>query len=273
MLAYFEKTLNHKKLFLEAFSKYYDRVYKERLDISDYLNNVTCRWERFSWENPYVLSVIHEAIGIDISLINLINSIDRSTITICAWNEILKEYNDDESFELYCQFVESEVILAADAPYKVKSRFTYLTAYIIHHCLNCIDDNRKEIFKENIYLSDLKSLLNNEHLPKISTNTNRLYDSIDLIFHNEFQSDSHNLRNREHHRDGSSFLTEYIVKVHEKLDSNRRKSYRLSVQKPVTLDVLINALKKELKLCRQAYTEFEEFVTNAFENFEKYKVG
>src|SRR6056297_675571 len=178
---------DYKKVFIEAFSKYYDLVYGERLDTSKFLDHVTKKWATYSWKKSYVLGVVQESIGMDIQLVNQINLIDRSRITLNAWDEILDEYNDMESFTIYDQFVDSDAILAADAPYKVKSRFAYLTAYIIHHCLSIIDVNYTKNFNNRLHFSDLEKLLKHDKIDEVAENSEDLYDLIKPIFHEEFK--------------------------------------------------------------------------------------
>lgn len=262
---------DYKKILIEAFSRYYDLVYEERLDTSKLLNHITGKWAACSWEKAYILGVVQESIGIDIQLVNQINIIDRSRITLKAWDEILNDYDDLDSFNIYTEFVNSAAIIAADAPYKVKSRFTYLTFYITHHCLNLIDANYSKNFDERVYFKDLKKILQHDQIGEIAENPMDLYESIKPIFHDEFQDESLNIRNREHHRDGPTIFTGSSAKVDEIIKENGGKAYRVSIKEPIPLDKLVLSLDNELSKCRKAYAEFEKFIEGSFRIFEKYK--
>lgn len=261
-----------KKVFIEAFSRYYDLVYKDRLDTSKLLDPVTKKWANCSWGNAYITGVVQESVGMDIQLVNQINLIDRSRITLKAWDEILDDYEDIESFNIYDQFVESDALVAVDAPYKVKSRFTYLITYIIHHCLNIIDNNYKKSFNEHATLKNLEELISHKRIEEITDNSKSLYQSIKPIFHDEFQDDSLNIRHREHHRDGPTIFTGSSARVEEIVEDGN-KSYRISIKEPILLERLVESLDKELRKCKKAYSEFEKFIESSFKIFDKYKSG
>jgi hypothetical protein len=168
---------------------------------------------------------------------------------LCAWQEIICNYEEQEWLDIMDEFVEPISIICLILPHSIKERFKSFVAQITHQA-NIINNDSYEDNKNN--LPNIYNIKNWETVDKIANSWlsyENLKSNLKLLNNEDYQKSTNNYRNRYHHQ-GTSQSVERIV-------DNSEVNYIIKQPELLKLEEIISISKTQHEASLKCYKSYQ----------------
>lgn len=194
---------------------------------------------------------------------NSINEFLRYINNLEAWENIIKDKNDNEKFEIIIEFIAPIATLAINMPYVIRSRFIYSAVHLCHQSNFIKGINwESDVPVENDICFNLAS----KYCSKWK-NYGKLKIVLEGIANNNYKNETKDFRNKYNHRYTLGIelgKTEFIKRI-------GKARYALGHTDPLKIEQLLPVLTGQHVKCLNALKEYRKLVEEQISAIKQYE--
>jgi len=201
-----------------------------------------------------------------LEIANVINELGRYILDLSSWKQVIDSLDDDEQkLVVIGDFISPVATIALNLPYVIRSRFIYSVSHLSHQANKVEVKEWKDDFPidKEVYFNtaDKYGKPWGEEYKKFKL-------SLEDIANKKYCESTGDFRNTYNHRFSRRIEIGHTGFVTRIVDSNRKISYGFGCQEPLMLKDIIPLLKKQHKLCLDAFSHYQKLV-----NTQSFKIN
>ena len=214
-----------RELFEGAYRKYWDRIECWPKPLKLYSYGLCEAIEKENWHIPFIGQLMG---GELMESINLLNRWAIDLADLRAWSDILRDYDDNEAFELICHFIEPLLFRSLFQPSSTRDRLGRVATNVVHQANLIIEAGGKDVLEQDKgkrFPSRRGVEKQLERLAKRWSNGSHLLTALQTLDSKEYRGQTSDYRNQASH-----FLAPRIEKGVVFFVSRERRPWTKMVQ-------------------------------------------